>query len=83
MHAEDLSVAREASIPTAVRLLPPYDPLAEVASRELLLPDSAQHRQVWRAVANPGLLVIAGELAGAWRRRKQVITVAPFRGSSS
>ena len=83
MHAEDLSAAREASIPTAVRLLPPYDPLAEVAHRELLLPDPARRRQVWRAVANPGLVLIAGEIAGTWRRRKQAITVAPFRPLST
>lgn len=51
MHAEDLSAAREASNPRAVHLLPPYDPLVEVAHRELLLPDPARRRQVWRAVA--------------------------------
>lgn len=78
MHAEDVSAAREASIPTAVRLLPPYDPLTEVAHRELLLSDPIHRRQVWRAVANPGLVLIAGEIAGTWRRRDRVITVAPF-----
>lgn len=83
MHAEDLSAVREASIPTAVRLLPAYDPVAEVAHRELLLPDPARRRQVWRAVANPGLVLIAGELAVTWRRRQQVITVAPFRPLST
>lgn len=79
MHAEDLPTAREASNPTAVHLLPPYDPLVEVANRELLLPDPARRRQVWRAVANPGLLLIAGELAGTWRRRAAAITIEPFR----
>ena len=83
MHAEDLPVARQVSILTAVRLLGAYDPLVEVANRELLLPDPARRRQVWRAVANPGLVLIAGELAGTWRRRGQVITVAPFRPLST
>lgn len=83
MHAEDLAAAREAGIATAVRLLPPYDPLVEVAHRELLLPDPARRRQVWRPVANPGLVLLAGELAGTWRQRKQLITVAPFRPLST
>lgn len=79
MHHEDLAVARQTSIPMAVRLLPPYDPLTEIAHRKLLLPDAARRRQVWRAVTNPGVLFIAGEqLAGTWRRRSQVITIAPF-----
>lgn len=83
MHAEDLEAARTVEVPTAVRLLPPYDPLVEVAHRELLLPDPTQRRQVWRAVANPGLVLIAGELVGTWRRRQRVVTVTPFRSVSA
>lgn len=83
MHADDLSAARGATTSTAVQLLPPYDPLVEVANRELLLPDPTRRRQLWRAVANPGPVLIAGEIAGTWRQRKQVITVAPFEPLSA
>lgn len=83
MHHEDLSAAREIDAATAVRLLPPYDPLTEVANRPLLLPDPVHRRQVWRAVANPGLVLIAGEIAGAWRRRQRAITITPFRSLST
>ena len=78
MHTEDLAVARTAAAPTAVWLLPPYDPLVEVASRELLLTDKECRHQLWRAVANPGPVLMAGEVIGTWRRRKQMITVSPF-----
>jgi Winged helix DNA-binding domain len=78
MHTEDLAAARAAAAPTAVRLLPPYDPLVEVTNRELLLTDKQRRHQLWRAVANPGPVLMAGEVVGTWRRRKQVITVSPF-----
>ena len=78
MHTEDLAAAREAAVPTAVRLLPPYDPLVEVVNRELLLTAKERRQQLWRAVANPGPVLIAGEVIGTWRRRKLTITVSPF-----
>lgn len=78
MHTEDLAAAEGATAPTAVRLLPPYDPLVEVANRELLLTDKERRHQLWRAVANPGPVLMAGEVIGTWRRRRQVITVSPF-----
>jgi len=78
MHAEDLQRAHRAGPPTAVRVLPPYDPLTEVAHRQLLTPDPAHRRQVWRAVANPGVVLVAGELVGTWRRRGRMLTVTTF-----
>jgi hypothetical protein len=71
-----------APAPEGVALLPPYDPLTEVADRELVEPDPARRRQVWRAVANPGIAVAAGELVGVWRRktlrRRMSIRITPF-----
>jgi hypothetical protein len=79
MHAEDLPRARQAARPRATVLLPPYDPLLELADRQLLLPDPGTRRQVWRSVANPGVVLISGEVAGTWRRRRNAMTVAPFQ----
>ncbi|HEU4426843.1 MAG TPA: crosslink repair DNA glycosylase YcaQ family protein, partial [Pilimelia sp.] len=41
MVAPDLDAVATAPPPVAVRLLPAYDPLTEIADRELLVPDSA------------------------------------------
>ena len=58
-----------APTPEGVALLPPYDPLTEVADRELVEPDPARRKQIWRATANPGVAVAAGEVIGVWRRK--------------
>lgn len=83
LHDEELDELRTAPAATEVRLLPPYDPLTELADRELLLPDRAQRRAVWQAAANPGVLLVRGEIAGVWRQRstarRLTVTIQPFR----
>ena len=83
LHADDLAEARKAARPSGVRLLPPSDPMLEVADRELLVPSAADRKVMWRAVANPGAVLAAGEIVGAWRRRKEVVTVTPFGAMSA
>jgi hypothetical protein len=65
-----------------VRLLPPYDPVVELADRRFLVPDPARRKQVWRTVANPGVLLAGGDVAGVWRQRRAggrlTVTVTPF-----
>ncbi len=82
MHHEDLDELRTAPAATDVRLLPPYDPLTELADRELVLPDRAHRGSVWRATANPGVLIVRGEIAGTWRQRatarRLTVTIQPF-----
>ncbi|MBT2365900.1 winged helix DNA-binding domain-containing protein [Streptomyces sp. ISL-10] len=83
MHQEDLDALHNAPAATGVRLLPSYDPLTEIADRELLLPDRAQRATVWRATAAPGVLVVRGEITGTWRQRstarRVTVTLQPFR----
>ncbi|MGW5049680.1 DNA glycosylase AlkZ-like family protein [Actinokineospora sp. NPDC004072] len=52
-----------------VRLLPPADPLLQGRDREVLVPDAARRKQVWRAIGSPGVLLAEGEVAGTWRTR--------------
>ncbi|HWH00841.1 MAG TPA: crosslink repair DNA glycosylase YcaQ family protein [Pilimelia sp.] len=81
-HAEELAAVRDAPPAPGVWLLPPYDPLLELADRALLLPDPAARRQVWRAAANPGAVLADAEIIGVWRQRRTrggaVLTVTAF-----
>jgi hypothetical protein len=81
-HAEHLGLLSDAPPPRGVRLLPAYDPLTELADRELLVPDPGHRRRVWQAAANPGIVWVDGEIAGVWRARTRkgrlTVTVDPF-----
>lgn len=83
VHAADLDDVLSAPPPAAVRLLPPYDPITEAGRREFLVPDRARRREVWRATANPGIVLGTGEVVGTWRQRisgRQLrLTVRAFR----
>ncbi|GAA4993167.1 crosslink repair DNA glycosylase YcaQ family protein [Kineococcus glutinatus] len=65
-----------------VRLLPPGDPWLQARDRELVLPDAAHRKQVWRVIANPGALLVDGEVAGTWRAktsgRRLDVALSPF-----
>ena len=82
-NAADLDALESAPPPRAARLLPPYDPLTELADRELLVPDPARRKAVWRATANPGAVVWRGEIVATARlmvcRDRLKVTVGPVR----
>jgi hypothetical protein len=81
-HVEHVDMLEKAPAPDGVRLLPPYDPVTELADRNFLVPDPARRRAVWRAAANPGIVLVDGEIAGVWRQRRAgkrlVLRVEPF-----
>jgi len=54
--------------PTGVRLLPPRDPYTQLRDRSTIV-DEQHHRAVWRAVGEPGALLVDGRVAGTWRAR--------------
>jgi DNA glycosylase AlkZ-like len=63
------------------RLLPSGDAyfLLYAADRELLVPDPGRRGALWTPRVWPGGLLLAGELAGTWRRANTVMTVQPWR----
>ncbi len=80
--ASDEPTFRSAAGPTApARLLPSGDAffLLWNADRELLVPDPVQRGALWTSRVWPGALLVAGELAGTWRRDGTNVTVEPWR----
>lgn len=66
-----------------VRFVPPMDALLQARDRDLLVPDKARHKEVWRILGNPGVLLVDGDIAGVWRakmagRKRVDLTVTPF-----
>ena len=66
------------------RLLPSGDAffLAWGADRELLVPDAARRAELWTSRVWPGALLVAGDVAGTWRRAGAVVQVSPWRAMS-
>lgn len=80
--AADVAALERPPEPDELRLLGPYDPLTELADRELVLPHAARRTQVWAAAANPGIVLHDGEIVAVWRRRttrgRLTLTATPF-----
>jgi Winged helix DNA-binding domain len=78
---EDLDSLRSAPMPKGVRLLPPHDPYTQSRDRETIV-DKKYHREVWKAVGEPGAVLAGGSIAGIWLPRKSgrklTITVKAF-----
>jgi len=52
-----------------VRLLGPFDLFLQGRDRELVVPDGAARKDVWRVLGRPGGLLSGSELVGSWRPR--------------
>ena len=52
-------------------LLGGHDPFLDQRDRLILQPDKSLHRQIWRLVTNPGVIVLRGEAIGIWTAKKK------------
>ena len=80
--AEDEPRLANATATDCVRLLANLDPLNAGRDRELLAPDAALRKRIWRVLGGPGTVLASGEIGGLWRPTKKgkelLITVEPF-----
>ncbi|HEX7305964.1 winged helix DNA-binding domain-containing protein [Lentzea sp.] len=70
--------------PPEVRLLPPTDPYLQARDRDLLLPDKAAQKDVFRVLGRRGAILVDGEIAGSWQGRvvsgnRFEVTATPYR----
>ncbi|WP_305094336.1 winged helix DNA-binding domain-containing protein [Prescottella sp. R16] len=68
---------------TSVRLLGPFDPYLQLKDRELLVPDEASRKDLWRPLGRPGAVAVGDEIVGSWRPRtsgrKFTVEVTPWQ----
>ncbi|GAB6902994.1 DNA glycosylase AlkZ-like family protein [Kineosporia succinea] len=58
-----------AARPELVRLLPGGDPWLTVRDRELVVPDPVRHKEVYKALSNPGVVLADGDVVATWRAK--------------
>jgi winged helix DNA-binding protein len=78
-----LAALKSAKTTSGVRLLPAMDALLQARDRDLLVPGRDQQKEIWRALGNPGVVLVDGEIAGIWRakmagKKRIDLTVTPF-----
>ncbi len=52
------------------RLLGPYDLFLQGRDRELVVPDAAARKDLWRVLGRPGGVLAGSEVVGSWRPRQ-------------
>jgi len=67
--ADRLGSADQAETGGLVRLLGPFDLFLQGRDRELVVPDAAARKDLWRTLGRPGGLLVGHEVVGSWRPR--------------
>ena len=67
LSADRESLFSPVDFPADPLLLSGHDPYLEQRDREVLVQDPARQRQVFRTVANPGVVLYQGEAIGTWK----------------
>lgn len=63
----DLALLRSSREVVGVRLLGPFDLFLQSRDRELIVPDAAARKDLWRTLGRPGAVLVDGEVVGSWR----------------
>lgn len=66
---DDRAALRRPPEVEGVRLLGPFDLFLQGRDRELVVPDAAARKDLWRTLGRPGAVLDGAELVGSWRPR--------------
>ncbi len=69
VHDRDVDLLRDPPPSDRPRLVPAYDPLLQTRDRFSLVADRDRQREIWRAMANPGVVIADDRIVGTWRAR--------------
>ncbi|MET1074627.1 MAG: crosslink repair DNA glycosylase YcaQ family protein [Umezawaea sp.] len=82
LPADQVPALLDPPAPDVVRLLPPLDPYLQARDRDLLVPDKAAQKEVWRILGRRGAIMVDGEITGTWQAKtagKHLdVTLRPF-----
>lgn len=67
--AEDVESLTVAAPVDGVRLLGPFDLFLQGRDRELVVPDEAARKELWRVLGRPGGVLSGHKVVGSWRPR--------------
>jgi hypothetical protein len=77
MSASDLdNLPQEVCDQDQLLLLGAHDPYLDLRDRGMILRDKAQHKEVWKYVSNPGVILKGGRIIGTWRTASTAKTLA-------
>jgi hypothetical protein len=82
LESDEDAIREPAQRSSAVRFLPSGDSywlLHSADQRALLVPDAKERVALWTPRVWPGALLVAGELAGTWRRAMDDLSIEPWR----
>lgn len=68
---DDVDALADPPVVTGTRLLGPFDLFLQGRDRELLVPDEAARKDLWRTLGRPGGILVDGEVVGSWRPRSK------------
>ncbi|WP_205475017.1 DNA glycosylase AlkZ-like family protein [Nocardioides sp. SYSU D00038] len=69
--ADDVDGLADPPAHEGVLLLGPFDLFLQARDRDLLVPDDAARKDLWRTLGRPGAVLADGELVGSWRPRSK------------